>query len=45
MDLIAQGIQHDAEGIADEIVDILAIEVRLAIMPGKANEEEGEECS
>jgi len=35
MDLIAQGIQHNAQGITDEVVDILAIEVGLAIVPGK----------
>ena len=35
VDLIAQGIQHNAQGIADEVVDIFAIEVGLAIVPGK----------
>ena len=36
MDLIAQGIQRNAQGIADEVVDILAIEVGLAIVPGNS---------
>ena len=35
MDLVTQGIQHSAQGIADEIVDVFAIEVELAIVPGK----------
>ena len=35
MDLIAQGIQCNVQRIADEVVDVLTIEVGLAIVPGK----------